>query len=116
MRKYLSVNLDYNRAASTGDIDVLEYLIQRGCDVDIPTKLGRSPLSKACWNGRIDAVETLLKAPGINLDRKDVGGRTALHNACWGGNGGRLGKKTAFNPKDSPESAYVRNLILPSYM
>lgn len=73
----------------------------------MPTKLGRSALSKACWNGRVDVVEILVNSPGIYLDRQDSGGRSALHNACWGSNGGRLGKKTALNPKDSPECAFV---------
>ena len=71
------------------------------------TKLGRSALSKACWNGRVDVVEKLVVAPGINLNVKDKSGRTPLHNACWGPKGGRLGKKTSFNPEDSPDCAYV---------
>ncbi len=86
-------------------------MISRGCSVDVPTKLGRSALSKACWNGRIDIVEMLVNAPNINLNRRDKSGRTALHNACWGENGGRLGKKTAINPKASPECAYVGFLV-----
>ena len=81
--------------------------MKRGCNVDIPTKLGRTALSKACWNGRVDIVEMLIIQPNINLDRQDSGGRTSLHNACWGEHGGRLGKKTTFNPKESPECAYV---------
>jgi ankyrin repeat protein len=47
-------------AASNGEIGILKYLISKGCKVDVPTKLGRSPLSKACWNGRIDVVDILL--------------------------------------------------------
>lgn len=101
------MNNSLYRAASNGEVAILRFLLEKGCSVDVPTKLGRSPLSKACWNGRVDVVEILVKSPGINLNRKDVGGRTALHNACWGSNGGRLGKKTALNPTDSPECAYV---------
>lgn len=50
-------------------MDILTYLMERGCNVDIPTKLGRSALSKACWNGRIEVVEKLVSAAtGIDLD------------------------------------------------
>ena len=56
-------------AASNGEVNILRYLLEQGCDVDVPTKLGRSALSKACWNGRIDVVEILVNSPGINLDR-----------------------------------------------
>lgn len=89
-------------------MEILNYLLERGCDVDVPTKLGRSALSKACWNGRIEVVEKLVSAKGIDLNKQDHSGRTALHNACWGPNGGRLGLKAGLNPKDSPECAYVK--------
>lgn len=79
--------------------------------MDSPTKLGRSSLSKACWNGRIEVVEKLVSAPGIDLNKQDHSGRTALHNACWGPNGGRLGMKAGLNPKDSPECAYVSSRV-----
>ena len=86
-------------------------MISKGGKVDEPTKLGRSALSKACWNGRVDVVEILVKTPGINVNRQDGGLRSALHNACWGSAGGRLGKKTALNPTDSPECAAVKFII-----
>ena len=89
-------------------MDIMNYLMKRGCNVDIPTRLGRSALSKACWNGRIEVVEKLMEQPGIEVNKQDSQGRTALHNACWGPNGGRLGMKAGLNPTDSPECAYVR--------
>jgi ankyrin repeat protein len=64
--------------------------------------MGRTPLSKACWNGQIDVVQRLLKIPGLNLNSIDTNDRTPLHNAVWGENGGRLGKK-GISCKDSPE-------------
>lgn len=94
-------------AASGGDMPMLDYFLYRGCDPNVKTKLGRSSLSKACWNGMIDVVKKLADQPGIDLNCKDNSGRTALHNAVWGEYGGRLGFKTALNPKDSPECALV---------
>lgn len=64
--------------------------------------MGRTPLSKACWNGQIDIVLRLLKIPDLNLNSYDTNERTPLHNAAWGENGGRIGKKGISN-KDSPE-------------
>lgn len=46
--------------------------MSRGCNVDIPTRLGRSALSKACWNGMIDVVEKILSIAGIDLDKQDL--------------------------------------------
>ena len=64
--------------------------------------MGRTPLSKACWNGQIDIVNRLLKIPNLNLNSYDGNERSPLHNAVWGENGGRIGKKGLSN-KDSPE-------------
>lgn len=58
-----------NSSASTGEMDILNYLIDRGCDPDACTKLGRSPLSKACWNGRIEVVERLIASPNVDINR-----------------------------------------------
>ncbi|CDW82028.1 3-5 exonuclease family protein [Stylonychia lemnae] len=85
-------------ACQMGKLDIVKYLDSQGakihhkefqertalyigCDVDVPTKLGRSALSKACWNGRIEVVEKLVSAPNININKQDLSGRTALHNA-----------------------------------
>ena len=56
------------RAASNGEVALVRYLISRGANANARTKLGRSSLSKACWNGRVDVVEELLKDPKININ------------------------------------------------
>ena len=43
-------------AASVGSKDVLRYLIGKGCDVNVPSNLGRTALGKACWNGEVDVA------------------------------------------------------------
>ena len=92
-------------AASTGELDIMNFLIAQGVNVNTPSSLGRSALSKACWNGRRDVVEILLTCPNIAIDSQDNNGRTALHNAAWGSAGGRAGIKFAVNPDDSPDCA-----------
>ena len=62
-------------------------------------------MTKACWLGRVDSVEVLLRHPRIVIDHKANGDRTPLHMAVWGKYGGRLAKKMGTNPTDSPECA-----------
>ena len=103
--KYLidqKVNLDHrdlqNRssiywAASCGEIPNLKLLLDAGCDPNIKSKLGRTALSKSCWNGFVDVVACLLATGKVDINSSDNHGRTALHNAVWGSAGGRLGEK-----------------------
>ena len=53
-------------ACSGGAMEIALYLLEKGADINAVTLIGRSALSKACWNGRADFVEMLLKQPGIN--------------------------------------------------
>ncbi len=48
------------------------------------TRMGRTALTKACWNGEIETVRLLLSHPGVDLEIRDSQGRTALHMAVWG--------------------------------
>lgn len=117
--KYLidqGVNLDHrdlqNRssiywAASWGEIPNLKLLLDAGCDPNIKSRLGRTALSKACWNGFVDVVECLLSTGKIDINSSDNHGRTALHNAVWGSAGGRLGEKWGVSDRDSPECAQL---------
>ena len=51
--------------SSLGESDMLEYLIKKGANVNATSKLGRSALSKACWNGQISIVERLAKCHDV---------------------------------------------------
>jgi uncharacterized protein len=117
--KYLidqGVNLDHrdlqNRssiywAASWGEIPNLKLLLDAGWDPNIQSRLGRTALSKACWNGFVDVVQCLLSTGNIHINSSDNHGRTALHNAVWGSAGGRLGEKCGVSDTDSPECAQL---------
>jgi ankyrin repeat protein len=67
----------------------IDYLYKKGANINHRSKLGRCPLSKACFLGRRDIVEFLLSCPEIDINSQDEKGRTALHNATFGPKGGR---------------------------
>jgi ankyrin repeat protein len=73
-----------------------------GANINSRSKLGRCPLSKACFLGRRDIVEFLLNCKEIDILSKDEKGRTPLHNATFGPKGGREGVKFGTNDCDSP--------------
>lgn len=91
--------------ANAGHEALVDRLFELGLDPNEKTDLGRTALSKAAWNGKLNIVVKLLKLPGINVDIPDNRGRTPLHNAVWGDAGGRIGKKLAYSGTDSPEIA-----------
>jgi exosome complex exonuclease RRP6 len=94
-------------AATLGTIECLEYLVDLGCDVNMPTTIRRTALTKTCWMGLADSLKVLLKHPKIDLEWKANSERTALQHAVWGPCGGKDGKKHGTNPKDSPECALL---------
>lgn len=99
--------------ACNGDLEMLKYLIYKNVDYNITSSMGRTPLSKACWNGKTSLVELLVKLPKIEINKPDRSGRYALHNAVWGANGGRFGKKvTGLSAKDNPDCAKVNFKII----
>jgi len=57
-------------AATLISIESLEYLVSLGCDVNLPTFIGSTALTKTCWMGREDSVKVLLQHPKIDLEWK----------------------------------------------
>lgn len=55
-------------AASCGCTDIIRYLVEKGCDVNICSNLGRTALAKACWNGEPEVVKLLLNNHSIDID------------------------------------------------
>lgn len=114
----LKINLEHreiqNRTAfywvaCNGYVAMIKYLITKGCDVNVASKMGRTPLSKACWNGKKEVVEILVNQPNIEINSPDRNGRYPIHNAVWGVNGGRAGKRvTGLTATDNPECAKVK--------
>ena len=90
-------------ASCTGNIPMIKYLLTKNIDINATSSMGRTPLSKACWNGREDTVKLLCSQPNIKVNIPDKNGRFPLHNAVWGEYGGRQGKKmNGGESSDSP--------------
>lgn len=65
--------------------ELVEYLTQKGADVNLATKSGITALIYAAYNGRSDLAEILIKH-GADVNHKDSSGSTALMYAVQQGN------------------------------
>ena len=72
-------------SAKSGDIKMMEDLIQEGCDANQQDVKGRSALIRASKAGNIKCVELLLQQ-GCDVNLQDNNGRTALIAASSKGN------------------------------
>ena len=65
-------------AAASKQVEILNYLIQKGADVNVQTKSEKSSvLMFACDDNNLEIVKMLLEA-GANPNLKDEDGETAL--------------------------------------
>ena len=71
-------------AASTGQRDVVEALIERGASVDLSDGIGWTPLISASFKGSEEVVGVLITA-GANVDLQDAAGLSALMVASVAG-------------------------------
>ena len=94
-------------AIYSSDVKSLEILKRNGAKIHCVNKIQRTPLIKAAYLDKPDAVEWLLQFEEIRktMNVKDNRGRGAIHAACWGPKGGREGKKNSGRiVSDSPRS------------
>ncbi len=68
-------------AAVAGNVDVMQWLLEQGCDVNSKDKLGETPLHKAASHGHERAVNLLLRKGG-DVAAVDAEGRTVVHFAA----------------------------------
>ena len=75
------VGYPLHSAVSGGNRRIIDYLIERGLDVNQHDKDGDTPLHVASRHGDIDVIATLLEA-GADPNARDRMGRTPLHLAA----------------------------------
>lgn len=79
--KQSRLNRKLRRAAASGDIAGMEEALKAGAEIEAKDLLnGMSPLNKAAWNGRDEAVRYLVEK-GANIETKDRWNETPLANA-----------------------------------
>uniref|UniRef100_A0A6A7FWT7 Myotrophin-like n=1 Tax=Hirondellea gigas TaxID=1518452 RepID=A0A6A7FWT7_9CRUS len=67
-------------ASDYGQLDVLNFLLSSGADVEVTDKFGVSPLLAAIFEGHTKCVQSLLQA-GARKDGKAPDGSSYLDNA-----------------------------------
>lgn len=72
-------------AAQGGHIDIAEYLIKKGADMNTKDMFGRTPLSHSLEAGQLSMAKFLLNY-GVNVNTKDDVSQTPLHIAVVKGN------------------------------
>ncbi|HHF7368131.1 TPA: ankyrin repeat domain-containing protein [Legionella bozemanae] len=68
-------------AVKSRNVELLNKIIEKGVDLNIPNKQGFTPLMLACRHGFDDIVQILL-ANGAKTALTDKKGNTVLHHAC----------------------------------
>jgi len=72
-------------AAQTGSVDMLKYLLEKGCDLRRIDSRKWTPLHVACRQGQAEAIRFLLKHAIEDVEAVDVKGRTPLMQCIKGG-------------------------------
>ncbi|EAX95928.1 hypothetical protein TVAG_360890 [Trichomonas vaginalis G3] len=75
--KFDDENNIFHYASESGNLRLVKYLIQCGCDKEIKSKWQFTPLIYASREGRLDVVKYLISI-GANKDAKDYEGKTSL--------------------------------------
>ena len=71
-------------AAQNGNLEVLQFLLEKDCDKEAQDQIGRTAMHYAAENGQEETVQFLIEN-GANKEAQDKGGKTALHYAASGG-------------------------------
>lgn len=72
------------QALTAGDMELAQWLVDRGAQVDAPIWTGATPLMAAAKEKCIDAMRWLREC-GADIQAMDRDGKSALHHACEGG-------------------------------
>eukprot|EP00743_Colponemidia_sp_Colp-15_P007940 GILK01008600.1.p1 GENE.GILK01008600.1~~GILK01008600.1.p1 ORF type:complete len:636 (-),score=104.41 GILK01008600.1:115-2022(-) len=72
-------------ACSTGNLPLVEVLLQHGADLNVPNKAGWTPLMLAVFNGHLDIVKLLLTQYKTDVNCRSKQGTTPLMQAALQG-------------------------------
>ena len=71
-------------ACKAGHLDIVKFLIEKGCDSESRNVAGATPLHFACWEGHLDITRFLVERKGCD-PVCTTAGLTPLDLACWKG-------------------------------
>ena len=69
-------------ACLKGYLPIVQYLIQKGANIDSKDMYKETPLHHACWKGNLTVVQYLIEK-GANIEAKDRNQYTPLHFASY---------------------------------
>jgi ankyrin repeat protein len=70
-------------AAEKGAVDVITFLLQQNCDINLQSKEGNTALMYACKYNRLEAIKTLIEG-GCDIKILNNSGMNAVHFAAQG--------------------------------
>ena len=71
-------------ASEIGSLSIVQYLIEKGANIEATDGVKQTPLYVASLRGKTDIVKYLI-SKGANKNAKDIDGKTPYDNACnWG--------------------------------
>ena len=73
------------QACAHGQMTIVEYLTNKGCDINARSKNKNTPLQLACQKGHTNTVKFLLSNEALNKDPRDEDDQTPLIWACRNG-------------------------------
>ena len=113
------------KAAESGQLKIVRYLVDHGADVHVRTKFGNTALMGASLFGYLDVVEYLISR-GANINDRNAGGETALMRAagqrhleivkCLLQNGADINSRDRFGGTALMKGAYYGSLCIVKYL
>lgn len=70
-----------HQASFQGDIEIINFIINNGIDINMKTIDGKTILHTACIGCQFHVCEWIINRGGVNVNEKDDYGQTALHYA-----------------------------------
>ena len=72
-------------ACQLGHVDIVRYLVEKGCNLDIKADRGMTPLHAACFSGKLNVVRYLIGEKKCDIESKGGKQCTPLYYACEAG-------------------------------